>query len=572
MKKITTFTQFALGRWQIALLLLLLLIAMGCAAPAAPQVAPQPPAATTAPQAAPQPPAATAVPQPKRGGALVIRFWTGDPPDLDPYLNTSFRSQEYAGFFYSRLLKFDTAPDIKPNSFVPTGDLAERWDISSDGLTYTFYLRKNAKWQNKPPLNARAVTADDVVYSFNRFIKDGVQKAVFNVVKEVKAVDANTVTFKLNEVSAPFENTIASPIFWIVPKEVVDADGDLRKNHIGSGPFIFDKFEKGVQIVGKRNPDYYLSPMPYVDEVVLLIIPDDAAAVAGMRSKQIDINGVTQTDRASLVKTNPEISMLDFQQNLLSFIYWRLESPPFNDVRVRQAVSLALNRDESIQSLYEGRGEYNAAIPSGLPVFWLNPRGTDFGTNAKYFKRDIVAAKKLLADAGFANGLKVPLISSVDAYGSTFNSHLELIQKQLKEVGIEGDIRLQPYASYVTTTYLGKFDAPAMVFGYETPVQEPNDYFFQMYHPKGSRNHGGVNDPVLTDMIDKQRVTVDKAERKKLILDIQRYIAEKEYYVQSIIGPATVATQPWVKGFYYESDYGRASEYVIKLWLDNKPQ
>ncbi|MBI3536086.1 MAG: hypothetical protein HY070_00760 [Chloroflexi bacterium] len=123
----------------------LLLFAIAACAPA-PTAIPAPPVAPTVAVAAPQPPPATQVPQPQRGGSLVVRFWTADPPDLDPYLNTSFRSQEFAGFFYSRLLKFDTGPKIGANAFIPTGDLAEKWDVSKDGLTYTFFLRKNAKW------------------------------------------------------------------------------------------------------------------------------------------------------------------------------------------------------------------------------------------------------------------------------------------------------------------------------------------------------------------------------------------------------------------------------------------
>ena len=93
--------------------------------------------------------------QAKPGGTLVIRWWTGDPPDLDPYLNVTFRSQEFAGFFYSRLLKYDSGPGVGPNAFTPVPDLAEKYDVSQDGLTYTFTIRANAKWQNKAPLNGR---------------------------------------------------------------------------------------------------------------------------------------------------------------------------------------------------------------------------------------------------------------------------------------------------------------------------------------------------------------------------------------------------------------------------------
>lgn len=558
-------------RWHQIAIFLLLCVAVACAAPAAPT---QQPAATTAPQAAPQPPAATAVPQPQRGGALVVRFWTGDPPDMDPYLNTSFRSQEFAGFFYSRLLKFDVGADIAPNAFLPTGDLAEKWDISSDGLTYTFYLRKNAKWQNKPPLNSRAVTSDDVIWSYNRFIKDAVQKSVLtSIVKEVKKVDDNTVQFVLKEVSAPFENTIAQPIFWIMPKEVIEVDGDARKRVIGSGPFIFDKFEKGVQVVAKRNPDYYMTGQPYVDELDLLIIPEDATAVAGLRAKQIDINGVSQIDRNSLASSNPEIKFVDYVQNLLYIMYWRVDQPPFNDVRVRQAFSLAIDRDEQLKVLSEGRGKWNSAVPAGFDSWWVDPRSPDFGPNGKYFKRDVAAAKQLLADAGFPNGIKVPMISTLNAYGNTFNQSVELVQKELKEAGIQVDFRAQDYPAYIQSTYLGKFDGGTVVWGLETPVQEPNEYLFNMYHSKGSRNHSGVDDPTLTAMIDKQRVTLDRAERKKILLDIQRYLAEKEYIAISGIGNTTVAYQPWVKDYFLQTDYGRGGETYPRLWLDNsKPK
>ncbi len=540
------------------------------AAPASAAPATAATAVSGASAAAPTTASAAAV-QAKPGGKLVIRWWTGDPPDLDPYLNVTFRAQEFAGFFYSRLLKYDNGPGIGPNAYVPVPDLAEKYEVSKDGLTYTFTLRANAKWQNLPPLSGRAVTADDVVWSFNRFKKVSTQNS-FGMVADVKATDPRTVVFTLNTVFAPFDSLIASPALYIMPREVIEADGDARKRVIGSGPFIFDKFDKGVQVVAKRNPDYYFAGTPYVDEVDLLIVPEDATAVANMRSKQIDINGISQSDRKALKSSNPEIQMLDFPQNLISFMYWKLDAPPFNDIRVRQAVSLALDRDEMISVLYEGQGFYNNAVPAGLQTWWLDPRSADMGPNAKYYKRDVDAAKKLLADAGFAGGLKVPMISSLNAYGNTFNQGIELVVKQLKDAGIQADLRPQDYAAYVGSTFLGKFDPGTMVWGLETPYPEPNDYLYNMYHPKGARNHAGVNDPKLTPMIEKQGQTLDKGERKNLIFDIQRYISEQQFYVIGPVGQTTVATQPWVKNFNYQSDYARGAEYVPKVYLDGKPK
>ncbi len=501
----------------------------------------------------------------------MIGFWITNPPDLDPYLNVAQSTQELAGWIYSRLLKFDAAPGIKANSFVPTGDLADKWDVSKDGLTYTFHIRDNAKWQNKPPLNGRKVTADDVIYSWTRFQKENVQRSAFTMVKELKKADDSTVAFVLNDVYAPFETMIAQPSFWIIPKEVVEKDGNLRTTVVGSGPFIFDRFEKGVQVVVKRNPDYYFSPMPYIDEADLLILPDTATAVAALRSKQIDILTLFPTDRNPLAKSNPEIKIIDFSQNAMSIMYWKVNQKPFDDIRVRQAVSLALDRDESTQSLAEGRAVWNTAIAGGLSSWWLDPRSPDFGPNAKYFKRDVAAAKKLLADAGYPNGLKVPMITNLTAYGNTFNQGVDLVIKQLKDVGIEVELKPQDYAAYVSTTYAGKFEGGTMVWGLYTPAMDPNDYLTNMYDPKSPRNLVGVNDPKLNDMIAQQRKVLDRMERKKLIDEIQRYLAEQMYYVPGTTGDLAVAIQPWVKDFFLETDFGRGAEFGTKLWLDNKP-
>jgi peptide/nickel transport system substrate-binding protein len=512
---------------------------------------------------------------PQRGGSLAVRLpaWTGDPPSLDPYLNTSFRTQNTAGMFYSRLLMYETGPNIKPNSFQVIGDLAEKWDVSSDGLTYTFHLRDNAKWHNLPPLNGRKVTADDVLYSYNRFVKDGVQKTALGAVKDVKAADASTVSFTLKNADATFENLIASPIFWIIPREVVEQDGDLNKRVVGSGPFIWSKYDRGVQIVGKRNPDYYFKDQPYLDELDLLIVPDDVTGVASFRSKQIDVfSYVPQTQRDGLVKSYPDAVLTEFTQNLMGFLYWRLDAKPFNDVRVRRAVSMALNRDEITSIIYEGRGIYNSHLPAGLPRWWLDPTGSQFGQTGQYFKHDAAKAKSLLAEAGYPEGLKnVPFIASLNAYGDAFNQTVELIQKQLKEAGIEVKFGAQDYAAYISSTYLGKFDGGTMVQGLETPVSDPSDYLFAMYHPQGQRNHGGVNDSKLTEMIDKQRITLDQAERKKQIDDIQRYLADQMYYVTYPASQVTAVSQPWVKDFYWETDFGLVSEVFRKVWVKGKP-
>jgi peptide/nickel transport system substrate-binding protein len=179
-----------------------------------------------------------------------------------------------------------------------------------------------------------------------------------------------------------------------------------------------------------------------------------------------------------------------------------------------------------------------------------------------------VTARELLAAAGHPDGLKVELVST-PGYGQTFVQMGELVQQDLKLVGIEADIKMQEYTAYISSTFLGKFEGgDRLVFGLETPFTEPHDFLFNEYHPKGTRNKTGVNDPKLTAMIEQQVKTLDRADRKKQIFDIQRYLAEQMYMPPHAVPMRTAALQPNVRDFFPRSDYGLGAEVVPKVWLE----
>jgi peptide/nickel transport system substrate-binding protein len=541
-----------------------------CATPAPPNAPPtQAPAQakpTTATQAQPQSTPAQA--QKKQGGTFKFLAWTEDPPTLDPYLNVSFRSQEFAACFYSRLLMSKKGPGIAAQAYIMEGDLAESWKTSDDGKTYTFTLRQDAKWHNKPPMNGRSVTAQDVTWSFEHFMKTSPQKSTFDVVANVAAPDDRTVQFTLKDVYAPFEAALGAPIFWIIPREVVEQDGDASKRVIGSGPFMFDRYETGVSFTGKKNPNYYRKGEPNIDELVGLIIPDNATQLAGLRGKELDAIPVNQQDLEPLKQSNPEIQYVEWEFLNIPFVYWKMDKPPFNDPRVRQAISMGMNRDARIQVIYNGRGNWNNYIPWALSEWWLDPRGPDMGPGAKYFKYDPAGAKQLLSAAGYPNGLQVDLIST-PGYGQVWAQGVELMQQDLKAIGVDATIKMVEYTAYLSQYFSGKFEGGnLLVYGLETPFTEPHDFLFSMYHPKGTRNHASVNDPQLTTMIEQQARTIDRASRKKQIFDIQRYLAEQMYYPAGSTGILTAGLSPAVRDFYPVSDYGRGAEVYPKLWLD----
>jgi peptide/nickel transport system substrate-binding protein len=230
---------------------------------------------------------------------------------------------------------------------------------------------------------------------------------------------------------------------------------------------------------------------------------------------------------------------------------------------------MALNRDEMINVVYAGRGNWNNFIPWALSEWWLDPRGADMGPAAKYYKYDPATAKELLAAAGHPEGLKVELVST-PGYGQIFVQMGELVQQDLKQVGIESDVKMEEYTAYISSTFLGKFQGGnRLVFGLETPFTEPHDFLFNEYHPKGTRNKTGVNDPKLTAMIEQQMKTLDLAERKKQIFEIQRYLSEQMYMPPHAAPMRTAALLPNVKDFFPRSDYGLGAEVVPKVWLDS---
>jgi len=535
----------------------------------APAVAPQAtPRRAAVPASKPTEAAKTAAGSPKDGGILRMYLAPENTPTLDPYLNVSVRTQEPSAFFYSRLIMPKKGPGIPGLAYMFEGDLAESWKASDDLLSYTFNLRPNIKWQNTPPLNGRPVTAQDVVWSYERFLKVSPERSRFDYVASATAPDNRTVVFKLKDLYAPFENAIGAPYFWIMPKEVVEQDGDASKRVIGSGPFIFDRYESGVGFFGHKNPNYHRKGEPHVDEIQMLIIPDQATRMAGLRAKELDGAEVEQQDLDPLKQSNPEMQVVEVEFNNNVCIYWKVEEPPFNDVRVRQAFSMAINRDEMLATVFNGRGGWNTSVAWALSEWWLDPQGPDFGPNARYFKYDPAEARKLLAAAGYPNGMKIDLIST-PGYGQRVIQQVEVIQQGLKSAGVEANIKMQEYAAYISTTFLGKFDGGDMiVVGPNANFNEPHEFFFLLYHPKGPRNASGVNDPKLTEMIEKQMRTLDKADRKQQINDIQRYLAGQMYYVPTAAGFRSMVYQPYVRDAYPRSDFGLGAEVVPKLWLD----
>jgi peptide/nickel transport system substrate-binding protein len=396
-----------------------------------------------------------------------------------------------------------------------------------------------------------------------------VLRSLLDPVERVEVVDRYTVKFVLKEPFVWLVHMLANPAgAWIIAPEVVQQFGDLKKpeSAIGTGPFLLERYEPNVKTVFKRHPDYFLTGQPYIDGVEWLVLEDDSTGLAMYRTGQIDCGpwhwwAVRQADLEALQQSHPRLMYRDFLSNVTTAIYMRTDQAPFNDVRVRRAISHAVHRQEIIEAV-SIRGEPTPAIARGATE-WSLPID-QLGAGAKYYQYDPKEAKRLLAAAGFPTGFKTQ-INTTPGYGRDLIDAAQLVQGYLKDVGIDAELKLQEYGAYLATTFAGKYEG--MALGPITITWEPDSSPYGMYIPEQSRNSGHVDDTKITAMLKEQRRTKDLETRKNLIVEFQRYAAEQQYYVYLTSGMITGTWQPYVKNFApnMSFDYGGRA---AALWLE----
>jgi peptide/nickel transport system substrate-binding protein len=471
---------------------------------------------------------------PKRGGVLTIRGW--DPPHFDPHLTVSYKTHIAYSFTHSRLVKHKAGPGVQPGVFSIEGDLAESWTQPNEN-TYVFKLRRGVRWHNKPPVNGRELDAEDVVYTLDRFrtVKGNANAYMLAALDKVEALDKYTVKFTLKEPYAWFLDIMANPMaVCIVAKECVEKMGDLKKQEatVGTGPWMLDSYRPNVGMTLVRNPAYFVPGLPNIDRIEILVDEDKASRIAAFLTGKYDLGTefpgtIDWTDWDIVKKGRRDLKTMMYPSNVMSHIYVRNDKPPFNDVRVRRAMSLAINRQAIIDATYEGNGAFNPPVPAALKE-WSVPID-QIGEGARYYKPDLAAARKLMAEAGHPNGFQTTM--DFTTYGSpVLVDQMQLVLKDLKSIGIEVKLNTKEYGAYIATTFYGKYDS--MAFGPQTPFLEPDNFLYGQYYPGEIKNHGHINDPVVADMLIRQRRTPDPAKRREQIFEIQRYLAKQQYYVQ----------------------------------------
>lgn len=484
--------------------------------------------------------------EPKEGGTLVIGQDFG-PQSLDPATTQAWASDNIFEHVYDTLLRWGYDMELEPS-------LAESWELSDDNLEYTFHLRDNAVFHNGRPM-----TGEDVKFSLDRIIDpetNSPSAAALAPIESIEVVDDYTVVIRTAEPYAPLLAHLATVrTSAIVPQEEV---GSLATHPIGTGPFKFVEHRLNQRVLLEKHAEYWEEGLPYLDQVEFRLLGDQSSMMAALRSGRVDMTWLKDPILAqTLAQQNPGLVSAPGESSRFIDIKFNINEPPFDDIRVRQAFSLATDRQALVNTILAGAGSVGTMIvqqgyrhpePSTLP----------------YYQRDVERARELLAQAGYPNGI------SIDAYKVVAANDLdvqaaELLRNQWLEAGI--DVTIQPMeVGQILEDWQGgnyKMASVGVVW-----TADPSYYpTLQMHSTASFAENQGINDPKIDQLLDAAATTLDTDERIKLYHEFQEYAAEKVYNIVTYTYPLRWELYwDYVKGYEVMASNSRLS--LRQTWLD----
>jgi peptide/nickel transport system substrate-binding protein len=518
---------------------------------------------------------------PVAGGTL--NTYVGANPVLDPQ-KTSSAGQQAVGGVMSRLFRFRTGTDPNVvNDHNVENDLGISLE-SPDAVTWTVKLRTDAKFQNIAPVNGHAVQAEDIKATFARTLDPATgnpNRGSLGMIdpNQIQTPDTSTVVFKLNYPYSPFRKILASPTYsWIFPREVLAGGYDPSKTVVGSGPFTFDSAQPDVAYTYKRNSGWFENGLPHLDGVRVAVIPDPSQQLAQFSSGNLDELAVAMNDLDTLRRQAPKASVFRVDYAQPNGLFFQMGDPSsiFLDIRVRRALSLAVDRDAIGKVLYGGQAQQMLFVPALMGKWALQVKDLPPDMQ-QYYKYDPAGAKKLLAAAGQTDlQIKLGYVVNVVTPGSVIGSpiyikHAETLANMLNAVGVKTTLVPQDYNKDFVGggkgSRNGYFDKDLALFSTVAGYTDADEWLFNYFHSKSTSNEEHLSDPTYDAMVDKARTIVNEDDRLKAVLDIERYLADKMYIVP------TAGTYQWwainqrVRNYQFSSTLGRMTETYAKAWI-----
>jgi peptide/nickel transport system substrate-binding protein len=534
---------------------------------------------------------------PTRGGTFNLAVGL-DPSHLDPYYDSSMASNPVQKFYLEDLGKLDWTADRTEFDFAGypppkyrKGNLVESWE-TPDPLTIILKVRQGIRWQDKPPVNGRELTASDVEYTFHRMLGLGsgfTQPSPYvdgnlKQIQSATATDKYTVVLKLKQAFPVIIEYLipGGNNFMVVPREAVEAYGNLEdwRHAVGTGPWILTDYVRGSSITYIRNPNYWgtdeLHPankIPYADGVQLLIVPDQATALAALRTGKLDLyggplSGLTWDTAKSIQQTNPELKWKEFYDYAYTFDF-RNDLPPFTDIRVRRALQMAINLQEIADTYYGGKADpLPSFVSRSMTGVWA-PLEEYPKEAQEAFTYNPEKAKQLLAEAGYANGFETSVLVTPQRYGTV--DLAELTKAYWQKINVTLDINSMDYTACTAARYAGAFTGLCFFVTAESSSPWSG---FALREPGMPYNFAHVSDPVWKKMIDDAKSNPDPAERMGLAKQANIYGTSQHFYVGFPVPYVYSFWQPWVKGYNGEPGlsgvspiYG-ISAVLARIWID----
>lgn len=505
--------------------------------------------------------------EPTYGGVLHYAA-SGIAPNIHPFTVASSGTDIVVSPVYEPLLKIvktNEATTADPENAVRPW-LAESW-TNPNPTTYVFKIRQGVKWQD-----GKDFTAEDVVFTWDYLLKHKGQftkASNLSGVQSFRAIDTYTVELVSKAPDADFLGTVsAANAIVMIPKHLVEAGADLTKVAVATGPFKVKEFSTARGVVHVKNENYWQKGLPYIDGIIGYYNMDRSAMIAATTVGQLDIFNPESEPQFQAVKAGaPNLGYAVLNQDFNWSLMPKLTQAPFNDLRVRQAINLGVDRQALSTILSQGKATIN---PPGV-IGWLTgytlPQEELLkkpGFNPATRQQDITEAKRLLAEAGYPNGFDTSFV--YQAQNSSTPQIAEVVATQLKAIGVR--VALKPLENNLfndQVTLKGNFEIKVEAAG----NSKFGLIFSTKFHSKGDANGQGIADPILDGLIEKQAATLDEKERQKIVHDVQRRLLENAYTIPTIDLVGYTTWQPWVHNYlYHRGPQPRPGYTPPKLWLD----
>jgi len=485
--------------------------------------------------------AAQAAAAPTNGGILRVSF-PGSPRLIDPPITGSLEEWVVTSWLYNNLTRVDSKLVVQP-------DLAESWSAEDGGKAWTFKLRRGVKFHS-----GKEMTGEDVAYSINRILDPAVKsrgRSGIGPITKIEVPDPYTVRFTLDKPIAEFPANLTLPYARIVPK---DTKVNLNTAEDGTGPFILKEFVVGEKVIVQRNPNYFRSGLPHVDAVHVQIYPDATAEINALKDGKTDVMWQVRPEQVKLLQGVPAVRVEQIPSGSYVSIVMRSDQPPFDNVLVRKALKLTLDRKAIVEAALNGHGAIgnDQSLPPISPIF---------NAAVKASGRDVAQAKKLLAQAGHPNGLKLTLYTSDARVGML---PLALMTQQMaREAGFDISIQTVPWDVFLNTVWEKR---PFYVNNwFARPTNDTSiSPFFMTRDKGGSLNDYFYSNPEVDRLLGTAQGELDAGKRKELYGQAQALISSEGPAIIPFFKNNISAFRLSVQGFTVDPGINLTAE---QIWL-----